>query len=277
MTEMFEMYGFREIPVFKIDDDWEKWLRSLQIYFTANSVKDDEIMLAKLLHWAGREIQELFEVLPGAKIQKDTKNNVYDVAVGKFTAYFKSKQSKLYERYKFYNLAQSENENIEQFAYKLRKQANKCQFNNDIDEYIRDQITFKTNSEELRIHILKQDDIKLDDVISHGKALEALLVHKKAFEKPKEIINKIQTKTIRNVECYRCGRKSHIGSDQHCPALQLKCNKCNKQGHFASKCRTKFIDRRENKRKAESYRQNDNKRFRNDSDLKINMISDGDL
>jgi hypothetical protein len=138
-------------------------------------------------------------------------------------------------------LSQDDSESIEQFAFRLRRQADKCNFVNAVDEYIRDQITFKTNNDKLRIHILKHDEIKLDEVIAHGKALEALSLHKKAFEKPSELINKITTSTsgsFKKFECYRCGKRNHAGNDPNCPALRLKCHKCEKTGHYAQKCRT---------------------------------------
>jgi len=42
----------------------------------------------------------------------------------------------------------------------------------------------------------------------------------------------------RQFECWRCGRKGHNSSSLLCPAVNQKCNKCTRFGHFAAICRT---------------------------------------
>lgn len=251
----------REIEVFRMSDDWEKWQRSLDIYFTANSITNDEIKLAKLLHYGGIELQDLFYILPGAYVEKLEDNDVYKIAVDKLKDYFAPKRSTAFERHVFFGLFQNEEESVEQFAYRLRKQASKCKFKNDVDEYIRDQITSKTNNEKLRVHILKHDELTLDQVLAQAKALEAVTIQKEAFKKPIENTYKIDArlKTFkRNVECFRCGRNNHDGNDPNCPARNQKCNKCNFFGHYELKCRTN----RTNKRTASFFNQGNVKRAR---------------
>lgn len=133
-----------------LSDDWLKWQRSLDIYFLANSITDTEIKRAKLLHYGGTELQDLFYILPAANVDKTPDNDVYDIAVNKFKDYFLPKRCTAYERHIFFGLAQNTGETVEQFAYRLRKQASKCNFTHNIDEYIRDQITSKTNNEKLQ-------------------------------------------------------------------------------------------------------------------------------
>lgn len=151
----------------------------------------------------------------------------------------------------FFGISQNNDDPIEQFAYRLRKQANKCNFKHDIDEYIRDQISSKTVNEKLRLHILKHDELKLDEVLATGKALEAVFIQKQAFEKP-EVVQMIEFKSdtekryqkfSAQFECYRCGNRNHSGADINCPARNQKCNKCNLIGHYKSKCRTRSTTR----------------------------------
>lgn len=234
----------REIKQFQMHDDWEKWQRSLDIYFLANSITDDQIKRAKLLHYGGTELQDLFYILPGANVEKSPDNNVYNIAVEKFKEYFLPKRSTAYERHIFFGLCQNTGELVEQFAYRLRKQASKCNFTHDIDEYIRDQITSKTNNEKLQVFILKHDELSLNEVLNHAKALEAISSHKQAFQKPNQDIFKIEaSKTTVKPECYRCGKKTHFGTDLNCPARKQRCSKCNLLGHYATKCRTRNLKR----------------------------------
>lgn len=228
-------------------NDWEKWQRSLDIYFLANSITDDEIKRAKLLHYGGTELQDLFYILPGANVEKSPEINVYDIAVEKLKEYFLPKRSTAYERHIFFGLCQNTGELVEQFAYRLRKQASRCNFTHDIDEYIRDQITSKTNNEKLQVFILKHDELSLNEVLNHAKALEAISSQKQAFQKPTESVFKLEanSKTF-NFECYRCGKKTHQGTDNNCPAWKQRCNKCNLLGHYAAKCRTRNPKRQYN-------------------------------
>lgn len=91
---------------------------------------------------------------------------------------------------------------------------------------------------------MKHDELLLNEVLSHAKALEAVASHKQAFQKPSEIFFKLEAKF--KSECYRYGRKTHEGSANSCPALKQRCNKCNFLGHYASKCRTRNSKRRYN-------------------------------
>lgn len=232
-------FSQREIKQFQLQDDWEKWQRGLDIYFLANSITNDEIKRAKLLHYGGTELQDLFYVLPGANAQKTEDNNVYDIATEKLKEYFLPKKSTAYERHVFFGLSQNNGELVEQFAYRLRKQASKCKFTNNIDEYIRDQITSKTNNEKLQVFILKHDELSLNEVLNHAKALEAISSQKEAFKKPMECVLKIENNKSLKTECYRCGNKTHAGTDINCPARKHKCHKCNMPGHFAARCRTR--------------------------------------
>lgn len=48
--------SFREILVYRINDDCEKWLRNLEIYLTAHFISDDKIKLAKMLLLGGEDL-----------------------------------------------------------------------------------------------------------------------------------------------------------------------------------------------------------------------------
>ena len=46
-------------------------------------------------------------------------------------------------------------------------------------------------------------------------------------------------------KCANCGRTGHRARDLKCPALGKTCNKCHKQNHFASMCRSSVPTRRQ--------------------------------
>lgn len=119
--------------------------------------------------------------------------DVYDIAVKKLNEYFVPKKSSAFERHLFFNLAQNYEESTDNFAYRLRKQANKCNFKNNIDDYIRDQITSKTKNKKLRVHILKHSEVSFDEILLIAKTVEAAYFQKRKFAK-KEINSKVESK-----------------------------------------------------------------------------------
>ena len=75
-----------------MDVRWKKWKSRLDNLLLAMGVKDDKERRALLLHYAGEEVNEIFEKLP------NTGNN-YDTAVTKLTKYFKKNTE--FQVYKF--------------------------------------------------------------------------------------------------------------------------------------------------------------------------------
>ncbi len=39
--------------------------------------------------------------------------------------------------------------------------------------------------------------------------------------------------------CFRCGRPDHLANEKNCPAVGKICNRCHKEGHFASVCNSR--------------------------------------
>ena len=62
----------------------------------------------------------------------------------------------LFERHLFRNMAQLPNESIDQYVTRLRQKADYCQFEEKIDENIRDQVIEKCLSNGLRTKLLEK-------------------------------------------------------------------------------------------------------------------------
>lgn len=214
---------------------WEKWKRSFLIYIEAFNVKSAKVQKARLLHFAGADVQEIFYTLP--ELSDDVSGrNEFDEALLKLDKYFEPRQSKIFERHLFRQIVQGKNEKFEKFLVRLRQQGSKCKFG-DNEEHIIDQIVEKCFSDKLRRKILEMDDSKaLVDIIMVANSLEAVEIQMKQFE-DKEDQNVCAVNSRRT--CNRCGAKDHDEHSKACPALDKKCNKCGYVGHFAFKCNTK--------------------------------------
>lgn len=145
---------------------------------------------------------------------------------------------------------------------RLRVQAERCEFANQSDDNIKDQIIIGCDSERLRNKLLERGDESLEPIVKLAKVYEAVADQQKAFADEKQS-SKLQSddevckiETYRNNkrkmdlsdnkaafnsnnECGRCGFNGHKGSDLKCPAKGKKCNHCGKIDHFARKCSSK--------------------------------------
>lgn len=243
-------------------NDWLAWKRGLIYYLASKEITDSARKKAVLLHKGGRELQEIFGAIEAAdeKAAKEAKDP-FEFALASIDQHFKPTTSKSYERFLFRRIVQG-SDSIEQFVVKLRKQAANCKFAS-VEEAICDQIIDGTSCALLRQKILEQKLEKLQPILELGKLLEAVTIQTRSMgseknEQPGESVSRLSSSSSRasslgeKVErrsakkqgarlkdCYRCGSPSHEGNDPSCPAIESVCKRCDRRGHWASKCRTK--------------------------------------
>lgn len=261
----------------KIDDgncavDWSDWLRSFEIFARANQVIAPKLKRDWLLHYASPKVQSIYYNLID---QDETENEPirrgplitglmpfnqdrYTETVTKLQNFFAPKRNLSYERHVFRKMKQDKKERIDSFVMRLRIQANRCGFDANLDDNIKDQITSGCSSDSLRRKILERGEDNLDTIMKIARICESVYEQQKEFtdaakeETDKETAEVCKTgnRTIlgsRNkfttggMECARCGMKGHRASDDKCPAIGKTCNKCGKTNHFARKCRTRNI------------------------------------
>lgn len=253
-------------------NDWKIWLRGFEIFAQASKIKKPNAKLNWLLHYAGAKVQTVFYTLPeesktiesiqsGPLATGYVKSTLdaYEEAVAKLCQFFEPKQNVMYERHLFRQLKQNENERINMYIMRLREQAERCDFGDQIDANVRDQITSGCSSDVLRRKILERDNASLDDIIKMARILEVVAQQQKSFEKPStnhintdnrsneidvckiDAKRRFPTRSMTSAVqfdgfCGRCGHKGHKAADDKCPAKGKTCNKCGRKDHFARKC-----------------------------------------
>ena len=82
--------------------------------------------------------------------------------------------SKNVQRYKFFNIKQSEGQSIDEFITKLKTQGKHCEFENQLDMLIRDRIVCGTIDSHLTERCLceKTDNLTLTRVTEMARASE---------------------------------------------------------------------------------------------------------
>lgn len=247
--------------------EWRNWLRSFEWYLKANRVENDDDKFVKLMHLAGRKVQEVYETLPTPPAVIQIARGPlatglvphlteYELALTKLNDFFEPKKNTTYERHMFRLIKQEKGERVGIFAMRLRTQAEKCDFGNTLDDNIKDQIIEKCVSTKLRRELLKLgDNVKMEQVMKAAKIFEAIEETSKTFDPDSalprfsaENVNKIDSKGVfkrnfstkdKQIECTRCGFNGHRSFDDKCPAKGKTYNKCGGRDHFSRKCRTK--------------------------------------
>ncbi|VDI13935.1 Hypothetical predicted protein [Mytilus galloprovincialis] len=237
------------------DQRWKKWTKRLQNLLVGMNIKDKVRQRALLLHYAGEEVNDIFDTL------QETGED-YDTALTKLTEYFAPKKNVEYEIYKFRQAKQETNETMDAFHTKLRQLSVNCEFNDDNRE-VKSQIVQGCSSSRLRRKALRED-MTLEQLLSSARALELSerqaneienkeekletnALHKKRnFRKnqprylqqdkrPEQRVN--DQRVNRNNKCRNCGGEfPHRGK---CPAQGKSCNFCKKPNHFEKMCRSK--------------------------------------
>lgn len=140
---------------FKIDDsncgsEWKIWMRQFELFAKAQNTEDDEKKRDWLLHFAGAKVQEIYFNLPeNPDVESKAKGplasgyipfqtNVYTDTATTLNNFFEPKRNVSYERHIFRKMSQEPKERIDAFVMRLRIQADRCEFGNQIDQNIKD-------------------------------------------------------------------------------------------------------------------------------------------
>lgn len=133
--------------------------------------------------------------------------------------------------------------------------ATKCDYDDMVDVYIRDQFVFHCYEEKIQERLLSCKNPSLQEVIDIAKGIERSIESSKelaATMSPKTNVYALQERrkygqqsdvksnslaVPKSFICYRCGSKLHKADFPSCPAIGKKCTKCFKIGHFAGVCK----------------------------------------
>lgn len=239
-------------------------MTSFETMTRAARIDDDEWKKDLLLHFAGQTVQQLFDTLPElpdntlrgplVNVERYTPNmTCYGEAKAKLDAFFLPKGNATYERHVLRQMKQNTGESIDAFTVRLRIQAERCDFEDKVEENIKDQVIQSCLSSAMRRGLLKRGDASLEEILKIAKIYETLQLQEKLYTAGPEQkvvsnnVNKIDEKPQRarnpraelnfRSDCNRCGYSGHAANDKKCPARGKTCNKCGGNDHFARKCR----------------------------------------
>ena len=190
---------------------WKGWRRAFKLYIAGKDIKDDKQRKALLLHIAGLAVPEIYYALVSEETDKKSFTEILAVLDNDFIP----KANVHFERHKLYQIAQTKEESTDDFLCKLRLAAATCEFGDNVDERLRDQIISKCFSNSLRRKFLEKETLTLKNVVNIAKAHETINSQIQAMESaPKPVeLNVLRKGTARSSfmaeakgkECYACG------------------------------------------------------------------------
>lgn len=236
---------------------WEKWREQFDAYLFWKNIEDHEEKFRSLMLFGGPDVRKII-----GKIVVDDEhviNNRYRTALDLLDEYFIPRVSKAYERQKFRQMIPCDKEKLDAFVVNLKKQAANCNYGDQTESIIVDQIIATTKNAELRKKCLEKDR-SLNEVLAIGRSLESVAMQLTIWDQqdstPKPVSDRMELehgnsvlevnttkKTPKNPRCLRCDGR-HMSFDPACPARKQKCKSCNQLGHFARCCslRKKKVD-----------------------------------
>ena len=124
---------------------WKKWLWQFENMMIGLNIKDNlKRKRALLLHYAGEEINDIFETLPDTGEEKN-----YQAAIDALNAHFAHTANLEFSIYCFGQAKQQPNETLNTFHTRLQQLAMPCSFT-DNDKEVKTQIIQACTSRKLR-------------------------------------------------------------------------------------------------------------------------------
>ena len=220
------------------------YLERTSAYFIANSIGADK-QVAVLLSVIGAKNYSLLRSLTAPTMPKDMS---YGDLSAVLMAHFEPKPLLIAERFHFYQRKQAEGETTAQFVAELRRLATHCEFDERLDDALRDRLVCGLRNESVQKRLLSEAGLTFKRALELALGMESADANAKAIKHQGDDTSiKRLSHTPRKSEavtgtapkrepCYRCGRSNH--TPQNCRFINAKCHICNKIGHIAPVCRS---------------------------------------
>lgn len=264
--DLTQMASFTLRPLttfnFRQPEEWKKWLARFEQFRIASglSTESGERQVSSLLYCMG---DDAGDVLATTNISDGDKKD-YGKVVKKFNDYLKVRKNTVFERANFNLARQLADETAEHFIIRLHQMADNCEFGAIRSEMIRDRLVIGIRDEQLSERLQTEPELTLTKAERFIRQRAAVTQQQQLLKSPADSQLQLASmskqprvtnankkpptqQSSRNVssqrakvhKCRRCGKDLH--PIQQCPARDSQCRKCNRKGHFTSKCLSKTV------------------------------------
>lgn len=233
-------------------ENWPQYVERLQFYFKANDIDNGDKQVSIFLSVCGPKCYNLLRnlltpVKPGDKTLAELCKVLED--------YYTPAPSEIVERFKFNSRSRKKCENISCFVAELRKLAEHCNYNDHLENMLRDRLVCGINDPRMQRRLLSESGLTFKKALELAQGMETAakqteeLSHtqyqtaevkkfhsshdstshsatQKNYKKVSSTGQNSKTKTQRTgTPCIRCGG-SH--APHECPHKDVKCYACQK-------------------------------------------------
>lgn len=232
-----------------------------------NCNKSEDIKIALLLHIIGDPGLDIYNTFP---VHETT---TLDDVLAAFDQYFLPKRNITMESFKFNNLTQQEDQNIDSFITQLKKQASFCNFvcekpeckQSYADRMIRDRVLLGLIEKQIQQRLIREPDMTLVKIQEYIKSIEVSQQHIQMLSSQEQEVNIVKVK----FKCTRCGYEHQRGQ---CPAYNKTCNNCQRKNHFTKMCGSKQFNNKLNG-DANSFSQPEQQISNSKEDMEVELIT----
>ena len=152
----------------EIATGWKKWKRGLILYLDAlgvNKEREKTRLKSMVLYLIGEGCLDIYVTI-------NDQGSDFESVIKTLDDYFIPQCNISYERHVFGSCKQNKGETMDCYVTRLRVLAKTCDFQDTIDERIRDQVIQGCFSHELRKKFLQKHDLTLDKILTMSKTTE---------------------------------------------------------------------------------------------------------
>ena len=256
---------------FKQPDTWLKWKKRFEQFRVASDLAsaDETRQVSTLLYCLGEDAEEILNSTDISATDKKKYNSV----VQKFDEFFHVRKNVIFERARFNRRSQLEGESVEEYLTALYSLVEACEYGNLRNDLLRDRIVVGIRDVSLSERMQLDATLTLEKakkmvrqkeaVTLQGQQLRGdgtkgspLLIEPVVSRRPTRSRQPLVQSTpdqgrrgrppassstgTSSSECTRCGNSRHARGDR-CPALETICHRCNRRGHYSTRCFSKTV------------------------------------
>ena len=162
----------------------------------------------------------------------------YQQLVELLTTHLKPKPSMIVERFKFNSHFHREGETAAQYLGELWNLACYCEYGQNLDEMLHDQLVCGINGGKIQCRLLSEKELTLKQTWEIIVGMKSAEKYAGDLQQPGTVqpVHTVKSQPNKSELCYRCGgmHKATV-----CPFKDAECHVCRKKGHIAKVCRSK--------------------------------------
>lgn len=147
-----------QVESFVLGDDFCEYAEWVEQYFVLNEIKEDK-KIAFLLTFIG---QETYSTLKKLVFPDDSAKKTFAELITVLKNHFTPKVNEISERYKFFKEDQKTGQPISEYIVELKAKAQKCKFENFLNQSLSDRLVFGVRDNKLRAILLKESKLSFE-------------------------------------------------------------------------------------------------------------------